>query len=215
MRSSRRRSSIPVWRSAIRVRLRSWSPPIYAPGGYHTLTRLNAIVDIGGYRSPRSPDEPTLLWMVEDAVQTRPARARAEPAGRAELLATTFEDFERNIRDQLGRMLGAGGFDPAADITAITVNRWPHGYAPEHNSLLEPDVPEAEQPHVIGRARFGRIAIANSDSGGGAYTDVAIEQAHRAVQNCSQARRGCDAADRSRSAEAERYARALLLCGDA
>jgi spermidine dehydrogenase len=36
-------------------------------------------------------------------------------------------------------------------------------------------------PNVIGRQRFGRIAIANSDSGMGAYTDVAIEQAHRAV----------------------------------
>jgi spermidine dehydrogenase len=89
--------------------------------------------------------------------------------------------FERNIRDQLGRMLAGGGFDPASDITAITVNRWPHGYAPEHNSLWEPELPEAQRPQVLGRARFGRIAIANSDSGGGAYTDVAIDQARRAV----------------------------------
>ena len=59
-----------------------------------------------------------------------------------------------------------------SDITAITVNRWPHGYAPEYNSLWEPMVPADQQPHVVGRARFGRIAIANSDSGGGAYTDV-------------------------------------------
>jgi spermidine dehydrogenase len=102
-------------------------------------------------------------------------------AGRAELLATPFEVFERKIRDQLGRLLRPGGFDPVTDITAITVNRWPHGYAPENNSLFEPDLPEAERPHVVGRARFGRIAIANSDSGGGAYTDVAIEQAQRAV----------------------------------
>jgi spermidine dehydrogenase len=36
-------------------------------------------------------------------------------------------------------------------------------------------------PNVIGRQRFGHIAIANSDSGMGAYTDVAIEQAYRAV----------------------------------
>jgi spermidine dehydrogenase len=103
-------------------------------------------------------------------------------AGRAELLATPFDVFERNIRDQLGRMLGPGGFDPARDIAAITVNRWPHGYAPENNSLFEdPDRPESDRPHVRGRARFGRMAIANSDAGGGAYTDVAIEQAHRAV----------------------------------
>jgi hypothetical protein len=36
-------------------------------------------------------------------------------------------------------------------------------------------------PHVVGRARCGRITIANSDSGGGAYTDSAINQGHRAV----------------------------------
>jgi hypothetical protein len=59
--------------------------------------------------------------------------------------------------------------------------RWPHGYAPEYNPLFDPDVTEAERPHVIGRAQFGRIAIANSDSGGGAYTDSAINQGHRAV----------------------------------
>jgi spermidine dehydrogenase len=154
---------------------------IYAPGGYHTLTRLNAVVDIGEYRSPRSPDEPNLVWMVRTPCKPGLSEHDQNRAGRAELLATSFEDFERNIRAQLGRMLGGAGFDPAADITAITVNRWPHGYAPEHNSLWEPELPESEQPQVVGRARFGRIAIANSDSGGGAYTDVAIDQAYRAV----------------------------------
>ena len=63
-------------------------------------------------------------------------------AGRAELLATPFETFEHNIRDQLGRALKDGGFDPARDITAITVNRWPHGYAPEYNLLFHPELPE-------------------------------------------------------------------------
>jgi len=77
--------------------------------------------------------------------------------------------------------LGPGGFDPAADIIAITVNRWPHGYAYEYNPLFDPDWNEHEQPHMIGRAPFGRITIANSDSGAGAYTDCAIEQAHRAI----------------------------------
>ena len=154
---------------------------IYAPGGYHTLARLNAHVDIGAYHSPRSADEPTLVFMVRTPCKPGLPEHEQNRAGRAELLATPFEEFERNIRSQLGRMLGPAGFDPATDITAITVNRWPHGYAPEHNSLWEPELPESEQPQVIGRARFGRIAIANSDSGGGAYTDVAIEQAHRAV----------------------------------
>ncbi len=98
-----------------------------------------------------------------------------------ELQTTSFETFERNIRDQLNRTVAAGGFDAAGDITAITVNRWPHGYAPEYNPLFDPDIPESERPNVIGRAKFGSIAIANSDAGGAAYTDSAIDQGYRAV----------------------------------
>jgi spermidine dehydrogenase len=166
------------WRAFVKLGIRQ----VYAPGGYHTWLRLNPTVDIGAYRSPRSPDGPTLLAMVRTPCQPGLQEHEQNMVGRAELLKTTFETFEREIRGQLGRVLGPGGFDPATDITAITVNRWPHGYAPEHNSLWDPDLPEARRPHVLGRARFGRITIANADAGGGAFTDVAIEQAHRAVQ---------------------------------
>ncbi len=103
-------------------------------------------------------------------------------AGRAELLKTSLETFETHVRDQLGRALGPGGFDADKDIAAIIVNRWPHGYAYEYNPLYDPwDVPESSRPHVIGRQRFGPVAIANSDAGAAAYTDSAIDQAHRAV----------------------------------
>jgi len=102
-------------------------------------------------------------------------------AGRAELLATPFETFEYQVRDQLARTLDGTGFDPARDITAVTVNRWPHGYAHEYNPLFDDELPETEQPHVIGRARHGAIAIANSDAAGAAYADAALDQAHRAV----------------------------------
>src|SRR5207302_9467246 len=89
---------------------------------------------------------------------------------------------ELQIRRQLGRMLGAGGFDPASDIVAITVNRWPHGYSYTYDTLSDPDVAREARPHVVGRQRFGRIAIANSDAGAGAFTNQAIDEAHRAVE---------------------------------
>jgi spermidine dehydrogenase len=155
---------------------------IYAPGGYHTYFHLNPHVDIGNYKSPKSARDPILVHMVRTPCKPGLPEHDQNRAGRAELLSTTFETFERNIRAQLARTLAAGGFDPARDITAITVNRWPHGYAPEYNPLFDPDVPEAERSHVIGRAQFGRITIANSDAGGGAYTDSAINQGHRAVK---------------------------------
>jgi spermidine dehydrogenase len=98
-----------------------------------------------------------------------------------ELMGTSFSTFERHIREQLARMLGPGGFDPARDIEGITVNRWAHGYAFHDNPLFDPDWSEEEKPWVLGRKRFGRIAIANSDAGGEAYTDAAIDQAYRAI----------------------------------
>jgi spermidine dehydrogenase len=103
-------------------------------------------------------------------------------AGRAELLQTSFSAFERETRDQLARTLAGSGFDPAGDIEAITVNRWPHGYAAGENSLFDPDWSDEELPWIVGRKRFGRIAIANSDSAAICLTQAAIEQAHRAVQ---------------------------------
>jgi spermidine dehydrogenase len=170
------------------VALRNWQAfhelkvhRVYAPGSYHTYMYLNAHVNIGAYQSPKSPQDPILVHMVRTPCKPGLPEHEQNRAGRAELLTTSFETFERNIRDQLARTLQGGGFDPARDITAITVNRWPHGYAPEYNPLFDPDVPEDQRPHVIGRARFGRITIANSDSGGGAYTDSAINQGHRAV----------------------------------
>jgi spermidine dehydrogenase len=154
---------------------------IYAPGSYHSSVRLNQTVDIGGYQSVRSPDDPILVHMVRTPCKPGLDEREQHRVGRAELLGTSFEVFERNIRDQLARTFGPG-FDPAADIIAITINRWPHGYAYEYNPLFDPDWNEHEQPHVIGRAPFGRITIANSDSGAGAYTDSAIDQAHRAIE---------------------------------
>jgi len=170
------------------VALRNWESfrklgmsAVYAPGGYHSSFNLNWQVDIGDYRSPRTPAEPMLVHMTRTPCRPGLTESEQHKVGRAELLATPFATFERNIRDQLARTLGGGGFDPARDIEAITVNRWPHGYAPEYNPLYDPDMPETQRPYMRGRVPCGRITIANSDSGGGAYTDVAIDQADRAV----------------------------------
>ena len=101
-------------------------------------------------------------------------------AGRARLYSMSFDDFETEIRDELGRMLGTAGFDFDRDVAAITVNRWPHGYAYTPTPLFDEPKKQA-QTAKLARQRVGRIAIANSDSGWDAYTHVAIDEAHRAV----------------------------------
>ena len=160
---------------------------IVAPGGYHTYTALDFPVSLGQYHFPSNPEEPAVLFMLRTPCKPGLPQRDQNRAGRAELLQTPFSKFERNIRDQLRRMLGGAGFDPAKDIEGITVNRWAHGYAFAPNPLFDPDWKEEEKPWVIGRRPFGRIAIANSDAGASAYTDVAIDQAWRAV---SELRRG-------------------------
>jgi spermidine dehydrogenase len=155
---------------------------ISSPGSYWDSIGLNAAVNIGDYHAPKSPNDPILLHLSRTPCKLGLPAREQHKAGRMELLVASFEDFERKTRDQLASILGPGGFDPAEDIQAITVNRWPHGYGYEYNPLFDPDWPEAERPNIIGRKKFGRIAIANTDSGATAYTDVAIDQAYRAVQ---------------------------------
>ncbi|MCK5748987.1 MAG: NAD(P)/FAD-dependent oxidoreductase, partial [Oricola sp.] len=94
----------------------------------------------------------------------------------------TFEDFETAIVGQLTGMLGAHGFDAGRDIAAITVNRWPHGYAYEYNELYDPWTwSPSYGPHVTARQPIGRMAIANSDASALAYVQGAIDAADRAV----------------------------------
>jgi spermidine dehydrogenase len=170
------------------IGLRNWTAfqklgihSIQSPGAYWNSASLNWPIDIGEYKSPRSPDEPILLHMSRTPCKPGLPAREQHKAGRMELLVTSFETFERSIRDQLARALAAGGFDPARDIEAITVNRWPHGYGYEYNPLFDPQWELGQAPHEIGRKPHGRITIANSDSGATAYTDVAIDQAFRAV----------------------------------
>jgi spermidine dehydrogenase len=170
------------------VALRNWEPfaklnvhHIVAPGGYHTYTALDFPVSLGAYKFPASPAEPAVLFMLRTPCKPGLEQREQNRAGRRELLDTPFATFEKNIRDQLNRMLGSAGFDATRDIQGITVNRWAHGYAFTPNPLFDPDWKEEEKPWVIGRKRVGRIAIANSDAGASAYTNVAMDQAWRAV----------------------------------
>jgi spermidine dehydrogenase len=170
------------------VLIRNWEPfkklgISYArcPGSYFESVTLDFPVSMGEYHFASKPENACVLHL--EKVPCKPGLPAREQqiAGREELYRTRFETYERNIRDQLGRILSPGGFDPANDIQAITVNRWPHGYAYEYNSLYDPDWPQDQQPCVIGRQPFGRISIANSDAEAFAYTNAAIDQAYRAV----------------------------------
>jgi len=155
---------------------------ITTPGMYHTHLALDPGTRVGGYRGVTTPEEPILVHMIRHPNKPGLPRKEQNRIGQQELLSMTFEEFEFKIRQQLDRILKSGGFDPAKDIVAITVNRWPYGYAYTYDTLADPEMLPEQRPHLIGRRRCGRVTIANSDAGAAAFTNQAIDEANRAVQ---------------------------------
>jgi len=172
----------------VNLAVRNWHPwhklgvaTIDNPGGSYAPS-LDFPVSLDGYRFSADPSAPACIHLVHTPCAPNQGLNMREQyrAGRTRLYTMSFGDFERDIRDELGRMLGSAGFDFDRDVAAMTVNRWPHGYAYTPTPLYDDP---AQQKHIaaLARRRLGRIAIANSDSGWDAYTHVAIDQAHRAV----------------------------------
>ena len=155
------------------------------PAGKYEAS-LDFPVSLGGYRAPRDPSQPICLHLehtpcAPDSGLDMRAQYRI---GRGYLYTASFEELEADIRDELGRMLGAGGFDFDRDVAAITINRWPHGYSYTPTPLYDdPEVQKARR--AAARRAIGRISIAGADSGWDAYTHVAIDEAHRAVLEIS------------------------------
>ena len=173
------------WHSFVNLGIHS----AHCPGSYHHGVELDYPVSLGDYQFSKSPDEPIVLHLTRTPGEPGSSARDQFAAGMRDLLTTTFETFERNIRDQLSRLLGPGGFNAAQDIAAITVNRWPHGYAygydPDSDRVaFDPDSWSAEKRvWVNGSRRFGNISIASSDSASNAMAEAAIGEANRAVND--------------------------------
>ena len=155
----------------------------YSPGKvFFQYLRLDFPVSLGDYKYAQKTDEPIVVtaWYSPRAPGL-PAQDQYR-AGRAQLMEMAFSDFETDIVNHFDGMLGSYGFDVERDMAGITLNRWPHGYAYEFEGVgINPNYGRYNGPHIQGRARIGRISIANSDSEAHAYVDGAIDAAFRAV----------------------------------
>jgi spermidine dehydrogenase len=153
------------------------------PGRMHESMYLSRGMNTGGYRHAVADKGPVPVTFYGSISPPGDVVRLADQcrASREKMLSLSFEDYEREVRTVLDGMLGPAGFDAKRDILAITVNRWPHGYAHDYMDLWDPEWPEGEAPHEIASRPFGRIAMANSDAGADAYTHVAIDEAFRAV----------------------------------
>ena len=145
---------------------------------------LDFPVSMGGYNFTQNPGEPTVIHGTHVPLDPdKGLNAREQCiAGRTRLYEMSFDNFEKKIISQMSGALRNGGFDAERDIAAITVNRWPHGYAYEYIDYSDPvEFNPNNGPHIAGRAQIGRISIANSDASAYAYLTGAIDAADRAV----------------------------------
>lgn len=151
---------------------------------YQVVTKAPS-VKMDDYQAPQNQSDPLVVFMFRSQVpEKQPGETGRDVfrAGRTEIYTTPFSTYEKEIKEQLTDMFGEHGFDAERDIEAITVNRWPHGYAYGYSDLDDGHFEDGEYPHQIGRKQFGRISIANSDSEAKAYVNGAIDAAWRATR---------------------------------
>ena len=178
-----------VWANVVLKNGHAWSKlgagPVNCPNDPYAVVTVAPPTTTGGHQPPRGPDDPMVAFMLGvpsvEPTGTETSRELLLKA-RHKLYATPFDSYEQDVRAQLQGILGEHGFNHKTDIKAITINRWSHGYAYEYMSLDDPKWEEGQAPHEIGRAQFGRISIANSDSEAYAYLDRAIDAGWRAIQ---------------------------------
>ncbi|MGB2064068.1 MAG: NAD(P)-binding protein [Marinomonas gallaica] len=178
-----------VWANVVLKNGHAWSKlgadRVSCPNDPYAVMTVAPPTTTGGHQPPRGPGDPMVVFMM-GAPSVEPSSTETSRElllkARHKLYATPFDAYEQEIRGQLQGVLGEHGFNHKTDIKAITVNRWSHGYAYEYMSLDDPKWAEGQAPHEIGRAQFGRISIANSDSEAYAYLDAAIDAGWRAVE---------------------------------
>jgi spermidine dehydrogenase len=148
-------------------------------GNYMEVCKLA----LTGVSEPKiSPDSPIVLSL--KVLYPHPGRSTEEQGnlGRAELLGTSFRDYERRIREQFTEMFAASGFDAQRDIGGIILNRWGHAYlSPQPGFFFGRDGKPAPR-EVLRNAPFGRIAFANTDLAGAMDHRYSILEAQRAVR---------------------------------
>lgn len=158
-------------------------------GGFGFTANLRAPMHVGDYRPPLDPDQPALFTLYVPFPQLGVPLADQGKVGRATLFATSYRDYEMQIRRQLVTLFANAGFDPQRDIAGIVLNRWGHAYINAGPGFF---FGRDEQPTAseILRRPLGNLSFAHSEMSGrqtlgnaGAEGVRAAEQALTALQS--------------------------------
>jgi spermidine dehydrogenase len=149
--------------------------------GLGSFTSVHKVPLFSGAPPTIGPDSPTVITL--KVLFSSPGKPIEEQGnlGRAELLSTSYRDYERKIREKLTAMFSRSGFDAGRDIAGIVLNRWGHAYVnPQPGFFFGKDGKPAPR-ELLRAAPFGRIAFANTDLSATPDHRTAVLEAHRAV----------------------------------
>jgi spermidine dehydrogenase len=147
-------------------------------GNYVEVRKL-ALTGVGD--STIGPDSPIVLSL--KVLYSYPGLPTKEQGsrGRAEMLTTSFRDYERKIREQFTEMFSPYGFDARRDIAGIILNRWGHAYLSPQPGFFFGSNGRPAPREILRSSPFGRIAFANTDLAGAMDHRFSILEAQRAV----------------------------------
>lgn len=156
--------------------------------GFGYFCNLRQQMRIGDYQPKLDPDSPNVLTFYANPSMAAPGKPAQEQVmiGRNKLFSTSFQDYERQIRETLTRAFSMSGFNPKKDISGIILNRWGHSVIVALPGLM---FGRDGRPSPLEGAKkpFGRIAFAHSELEGAQYFSGALIHARRAVQELSTA----------------------------
>lgn len=149
--------------------------------GFGFFVNVRQPMKIDGVPVPLDPSKPAMLTFYVGFPQSGVPIDAQTSAARGRLFATSYADFELQIRKQLQQMLGDSGFDAKRDIAGIVINRWGHAYiAPQPGFYF--GTPGNPAPLEIVRERYGRIAFGHSELSGRQSWGRAAQESRRALR---------------------------------
>ncbi len=151
-------------------------------GGFGFTCNIRRPMIVGGESAPMDPDKPVVMTFYAPIFRAGLPAQQQGAVARAEMLSTSFADYERQIREQMTAMFSAGGFNAAKDIAGIILNRWGHAYVAPTPGFRFGTNGKMAPPDVI-REPVGRIAIGHSELRGHQTWSGAAGEGRRAVES--------------------------------
>lgn len=149
--------------------------------GFGRFTEVRKVAKFGTDMPNVGPDLPAVLTFFIDYCKPGMPAAQQTHLGRTEILATTYDVYERRLREQMTEMFGPAGFDAKRDIAGIVLNRFGHAFInPQPGFFFGLDGKPAARD-ALRNGPFGRIAFSHSDLAGAMDHRNAFIESNRAM----------------------------------